>query len=135
MSIAVVDTRDTVLENTSESIYVQHVIPSTVSTTSENTSFVVKESVDTVIVESPSTGEVVKTGMLGPIASGSDKYYHHYQNVASDIWTIVHPLGKYPSVTIVDSAGDEVEGAVNYLGLTTIVVSFSAAFSGSAYLN
>lgn len=66
---------------------------------------------------------------------GDDAHYAHEQAVASDTWTINHGLGKYPSVTIVDSAGDEVEGNVNHVGLNQTVVSFSAAFSGRAFLN
>lgn len=135
MTTVLVDTNDVALESTKESVYVQHIVPATVSTVSENTSFIVKESVDTVLVDSGNVGEIVRTGVLGPISAGSDKYYRHDQSTASDTWTITHPLDKYPSITIVDSAGDEVEGAVNYVGLTTIVVSFSAAFSGSAFLN
>lgn len=135
MTTVIVDTNDIALENTKEPVYIQHIVPATVSTVSDNTSFVVKESVDTVLVDSGNVGDIVRTGVLGPISAGSDKYYRHNQSTASSIWTIVHPLDKYPSVTIVDSAGDEVEGAINYVGLTTIVVSFSAAFSGSAFLN
>ena len=50
-------------------------------------------------------------------------------------WTVIHNLGKYPSVSIVDSGGSIVFGEVNYTSLNQIVVSFSAAFSGQAFLN
>lgn len=101
-----------------------------------STNAVVQQGSTSTIVVSPAPAStLVQTGLMGPIASGSDKYYRHDQSTASDIWTIMHPLDKYPSVTIVDSAGDEVEGAVNYLSTTTVVVTFSAAFSGSAFLN
>lgn len=57
------------------------------------------------------------------------------QNEALAEWTIAHNLGKYPSVTIVDSAGTKVVGDVEYIDENTLKVSFSAAFSGKAYLN
>lgn len=53
----------------------------------------------------------------------------------SATWNIVHDLNKYPSVTIVDSANSEVFGEVLYVSSNIITVSFSAAFSGRAYLN
>lgn len=68
-------------------------------------------------------------------ATGSDLSYLHTQNTAASTWTINHNLGKYPSVTVVDSAGDQVEGDVNYPGLNQATVTFSAPFSGRAFLN
>lgn len=61
--------------------------------------------------------------------------YGHIQSVASATWDISHSLNKYPSVTITDSAGDEVEGEVRYNGLNSVTVKFSAPFAGRAYLN
>lgn len=61
--------------------------------------------------------------------------YAHDQSVASAAWAITHNLGKYPSVTVTDSAGDEVEGEVRYNGINNVTVTFSAPFSGKAYLN
>lgn len=61
--------------------------------------------------------------------------YIHDQDVPSAEWTINHNLNKYPSVTIVDSAGTCVFGAVQYASANTIICSFSGAFSGKAYLN
>jgi hypothetical protein len=61
--------------------------------------------------------------------------YVHTQTVAAAVWTITHNLGKYPSVSIVDSANDEVIGEVRYTNTNQVVVTFSAAFSGKAFLN
>jgi len=58
----------------------------------------------------------------------------HTQGTASTAWTITHALGGYPSVTIVDSAKTVVYGEINYLSTTQVVVNFSSAFSGYAYL-
>ncbi len=51
------------------------------------------------------------------------------------IWTISHPLNKYPSVSIVDSAGTLVEGNVEYPSISQVIIMFSSAFSGTAILN
>lgn len=53
----------------------------------------------------------------------------------SDTWTITHNLNKRPSVTVLTSAGDEVEGAVTVDSLNQITITFCAPFSGSAILN
>ena len=58
----------------------------------------------------------------------------HTQSSASSTWNITHELGGRPSVTIVDSAGTVVVGDVVYNSNTSITVTFSAPFSGFAYL-
>lgn len=64
------------------------------------------------------------------------KYAHiHNQSSASAQWTITHNLGKYPSVSVVDTSDAEVIGEVEYLSDTQLTVKFSAPFSGKAYLN
>lgn len=79
---------------------------------------------------------------VGPVISqttvnnyGNSQGYQHNQPAAAAVWTVVHGLAKYPSVTVVDSAGDEVEGQVRYLSSNEIEIAFSAAFAGKAYLN
>jgi hypothetical protein len=61
--------------------------------------------------------------------------YTHTQIVATNTWEINHPLQKFPSVTIVDSAGSLVEGDVQFISDSKVIVSFTAEFSGKAYLN
>jgi hypothetical protein len=61
--------------------------------------------------------------------------YIHTQSIASDTWTINHPLQKFPSVTIVDTGDNVVFGDIEYINIGKIIITFSAAFSGKAYLN
>lgn len=61
--------------------------------------------------------------------------YTHAQLSANNSWLVPHNLNRYPSVTITDSAGSVVIGNVTYLSPTQIRLDFSAAFSGTAYLN
>ena len=66
----------------------------------------------------------------------SFKFSHiHIQNQASAQWTITHNLGKFPSVSVVDSAEEEVIGEVQHNNNNSLTVKFTAAFSGKAYLN
>lgn len=58
----------------------------------------------------------------------------HTQNIVSSTWTINHTLGGFPSVMVVDTAKTVVVGDITYNSDSEIVVNFSAAFSGYAYL-
>ena len=70
---------------------------------------------------------------LGP--QGGDKHFRWDQNVASAVWNIPHNLRKYPSVTVVDSAGTMVMGDLDYVDENNVTLTFSSPFSGTAHLN
>lgn len=72
---------------------------------------------------------------VSQVSEGVDLSYTHSQSVALSTWPVTHNLGKYPSVTVIDSAGTEVEGAVQHLSTTQLVITFSAPFGGTAHLN
>ena len=67
--------------------------------------------------------------------AGALTTYVHDQLVPSDAWIIPHNLGRWPSVSVVDSSGAVVFGNVEYLSASAVRVTFSAAFGGTAYLN
>lgn len=59
-----------------------------------------------------------------------------HDQIASDSrWVVEHDLDKYPSVTIVDTAGTVIVGQINYISKSEIELIFTSAFSGKAYLN
>lgn len=64
-----------------------------------------------------------------------DKTYIHDQMVSSEVWIITHNLNKYPSITVINSAGSVSFGEIDYVSLNEISITFSAGFSGKAYLN
>ena len=71
----------------------------------------------------------------GSISTGNLTRRHtHTQNSPSTTWTITHTLGGKPQVTVVDTGDNVVHGDVQYLSNTQIICSFSAPFSGLAYL-
>lgn len=61
--------------------------------------------------------------------------YTHTQYSASATWSITHNLGYKPNVTVSDSAGTIIEGEIAYPSSSTIVLNFSSAFAGTAYLS
>lgn len=65
----------------------------------------------------------------------SDRFEQYTQAIASSEWIIDHNLEKYPSVTVVDSAGTIIVGEVTYLSLNSLKITFQAPFAGKAYLN
>ncbi len=62
--------------------------------------------------------------------------FTHTQGTPATTWTIDHNLGYEPGgVAIVDSGGTIVTGTVTYSSVNQIVVSFTSAFGGKAYIS
>lgn len=68
-------------------------------------------------------------------SGGGDAFFRFNKSQANSVWNINHGLNKYPSVTVVDTAGTQGFGTVSYIDSNNVTVSFSAAFAGTAYLN
>ena len=103
---------------------------------------IVVEDVDTVLVVEEEIFEVIVTtpGPQGPpggtIVEVEFTFYHkHVQAVPASVWNINHALGAEPNVTVVDSAGTQVEGEVEYLDADNVRLTFQSGFSGEAYLS
>lgn len=65
----------------------------------------------------------------------SDKTFVYEQGVASDTWVIEHNMGKYPSVSLVDSAGTQFDADVEYNSENICTVRMNGATTGKAFLN
>ena len=57
------------------------------------------------------------------------------QGTPATTWNIQHNLGKFPSITVIDTGNTVVIGEYNYISNTNVILIFSAAFAGKAYLN
>lgn len=81
------------------------------------------------------TGPAGPAGPTGPQGPQGDGFYVEYPvGVASTTWTINHNLNGYPAITTIDSAGNTVEGSIDYVSANQITVTFAVAFSGTAIL-
>lgn len=61
--------------------------------------------------------------------------YRHDQGTPSDVWTVNHGLKTKPAaIAIFDTSDTMVFGNVNHVNENQVVLSFSAAFAGVAYL-
>lgn len=75
-------------------------------------------------------GPVGPTGPAGVLST-----FVFTQSGLSAIWTIIHNLNCYPSVTVVDTGGTELIPDVNYINDDELVLMFANPTSGKAYLN
>ncbi len=73
--------------------------------------------------------------LLYDIDSNTDKTFTFTQSVASSTWSVTHNLDKFPSVSVVDSGNTTVLGSVEYINENELTITFSAPFSGYAYMN
>ena len=65
----------------------------------------------------------------------TDSTFVFNQATPSTSWAITHNLGKFPSVTVVNSSKAVVYGNIDYINNNEATITFSAAFSGQAFLN
>ena len=65
----------------------------------------------------------------------ADKHFTFTQSTATNTWNITHNLGKFPSVSVVDSGNTIVYGDIDYIDNNSLTITFSAAFGGKAYMN
>ena len=77
-------------------------------------------------------GPTGATGAAGD--SGPNTTVVHDQSSASATWTITHNQGRYPSVDIIDSAGNHVIGDIKHNSINQLVATFDNAFAGKAII-
>ncbi len=82
----------------------------------------------TPVVFDPLTGSLERQG-------APDKNFVYVQGSAAPVWTVVHNLGKYPAVAVIDSGGNKVNGDVSYDTLDQVTITFAIATGGKAVLN
>ena len=67
--------------------------------------------------------------------SETPETFVYIQSTPSREWVVQHNLDKFPSVTVVDSAGTIVVGEYTYIDTNTVKCTFSSAFAGKCILN
>lgn len=82
------------------------------------------------------TGPQGPQGVQGPPGQGATTLsYTFEQQVDSASWSINHNLGYRPAVTVQDYGKITIEGEINHINANTLIITFSAAISGYAYLS
>ena len=67
--------------------------------------------------------------------SSPDKTFEFTQGQPATTWTIQHNLNKFPSVSVVNNNNVVINGEITYIDNNNLTCTFSAGFSGKAYLN
>jgi hypothetical protein len=73
-------------------------------------------------------------GPAGPPGTSGGESYRFVQPTAQTIWVIDHPLS-YPTIVVVDSNGNIVVPEISYPSGSQVILTFSAAIAGEAYLS
>jgi len=91
---------------------------------------------DDVVIIKPSNAivQITAPGPQGSSGTPAQVFYTHTQNTPSAVWTINHNLGGNPTAVVLDSAGTQCEGTFSYPSVNQMVITFTAAFSGVAYV-
>jgi hypothetical protein len=86
-------------------------------------------------VEAGPQGPAGPTGATGADGSGAaNTTVVHDQASASATWTITHNQGRYPTIDIIDSAGNHVIGDIKHNSVNQAVATFDNAFAGKAII-
>lgn len=85
------------------------------------------------IVEEGDT-RTVQVQVPGPPGPSGITAYVHQQSVSSTTWTIAHNLGFKPSVELLNTASQEIDGDVVHISNNVTVISFNVPVAGLARL-
>ena len=107
-------------------------------------------TIDSYVQKTPDVYTLTLTSLTGNGNFDVDKFYdfavftlssqgaptfEFTQGVPATTWNIQHNLKKFPSITVIDTGNTVVTGEYNYTSNTNVILTFSAAFAGKAYLN
>jgi hypothetical protein len=81
------------------------------------------------------TGPPGPPGPPGEPGLGVDLHHLHTQGTPAAVWTVQHDLGKWPAVTVTDTAGSELIANVHHIDQDNLTITFAAATSGRAFMN
>lgn len=80
-------------------------------------------------------GPIGPQGLTGAKGDSAAASFVYEQVTPAATWYINHNLDFFPAVTVVDSGGSDVVGSISYVNRDNLVVTFSVAFGGKAFLS
>lgn len=69
------------------------------------------------------------------LANITDQVFIFDQPTAAAVWTINHPMNKFPSISPVDETDQGINGEYKYIDKNNLTITFSIPVAGKAYLN
>jgi hypothetical protein len=92
-----------------------------------------------IISDSIARGQKTRTTNIKALTEATTRLgtFVFLQSEAVTQWVVKHDLGKFPSITIVDSQPNPqtVMGNITYNDLNTCTITFGSPFSGQAFCN
>lgn len=86
------------------------------------------------LTNSISAQAVAVTALQNQVSNGV--YGRTYiQTEPATVWSVNHLLGKYPAVTVMDTAGTLIECGIEYVDLNNVVITSAYPISGTASFN
>jgi hypothetical protein len=95
---------------------------------------VVGETVVVALTAVGPQGPAGAQGEVGPPGPSGSTPYVHTQSTPATVWTINHNLGFRPSVELLDSGGQEIDGDISHPTVNQTVVTLNPATAGLARL-
>ena len=79
---------------------------------------------------------ITAPGPQGPVGpkGDSDVFFTFTQALPATAWVVPHNLDGYPTAVVFDSAGSQCEGTFSYQSPNQMTITFTSAFSGTAYI-
>jgi hypothetical protein len=66
--------------------------------------------------------------------TSGDKSYTHTQSVAATTWTVIHNMGRIPSIVVINGVnGNSVIGRISHIDNNTAVIHLKPAMAGTAH--
>lgn len=104
----------------------------------EEVQILTQEVDDEILLEEVEVIEILtaaEQGPPGPPGPGGGSTYTHTQAIPLAVWTAAHNLGRYPSVSVVDTLGRQVFGDVTWVDENIVQITHGSAIAGKAYFN
>lgn len=104
----------------------------------EEVQILTQEVDDEILLEEVEVIEILteaEQGPPGPPGPGGGSTYTHTQAIPLAVWTAAHNLGRYPSVSVVDTLGRQVFGDVTLVDENIVQITHGSAIAGKAYFN
>jgi len=105
----------------------------TVNVSAVTNTVTVTENGSSTVVTVPVTSTVtaITEGPQGPAGGAA---YVHVQSASATVWTINHNLGYRPSVELLDTGNQEIDGDIAHPSINQTVVTLNPASAGLARL-
>ena len=107
-----------------------------VESITQNTSLADFYDISLVFIQGNGNFQTLQSYSISAFVAGDKNFVTNNTTFsANTATTITHTLGKFPAVTVVDSAGTHVVGDVQHINVNSLTITFKTTFTGKIYVN